>query len=114
MQELVKRRLERNGCYFKFLLHDIRLVRHVLERNGFIDVEDMIYGDVPSQPLFLWSSQLVKQSVFQNLQRHQKINHFPRSYEITRKDLFYQRMSRMIALHGERAFDYVPKTYQYP
>jgi hypothetical protein len=64
MQETVKRRLERNGKYFKFLLHEIRLVRHVLERNGFIDVEDMIYGDTPHLPLFLWSSQLIKQSVY--------------------------------------------------
>lgn len=46
--------------------------------------------------------------------KHQRINHFPRSYEITRKDLFYQRISRMIALFGNRAYDFVPKTFFYP
>jgi len=46
--------------------------------------------------------------------KHQKINHFPKSYEITRKDLFYHRIARMIALYGERAYDFVPKTFFYP
>jgi tubulin polyglutamylase TTLL5 len=48
------------------------------------------------------------------LGRNQKINHFPKSYEITRKDLFYHRIAKAIALHGEKSYDFVPKTYTYP
>ena len=57
---------------------------------------------------------MIKQSVYSSMSKAQRINHFPRSYEITRKNLFYQRISRMQALYGDRAYDFVPKTYLYP
>lgn len=56
----------------------------------------------------------MQQSVYQSLKRHQRVNHFPKSYEITRKDFFYQRIARQLALFGERAYDFVPRTYFYP
>jgi tubulin polyglutamylase TTLL5 len=64
--------------------------------------------------MITWSSQIIKQSVYSSLGRNQKINHFPKSYEITRKDLFYHRIAKAIALHGEKSYDFVPKTYTYP
>ena len=42
------------------------------------------------------------------------MNHFPRSFEITRKDCLYKRLSRMQVLHGQRHFAFVPKTYILP
>lgn len=113
-QEIVKRRLERSGKTFRFLAFEIKLVKHVLEQNGFIDADEFIYSDTPTPALIMWCSQIIKQSVYASLMRNQKVNHFPKSYEITRKDCFYQRISRMIALFGDKAFDFVPKTYQYP
>ncbi len=48
------------------------------------------------------------------MNRYQKINHFPRSYEITRKDLMYQNLARMQGIHGERHFPFIPKTFILP
>ena len=60
------------------------------------------------QCVLIWSSNTVKSSVYQNLGRFQKINHFPRSYELTRKDLLYEILSRMQALYGTKNFDFLP------
>jgi hypothetical protein len=45
---------------------------------------------------------------------YQKINHFPNSYELTRKDCMYRNISRMQALYGKRHFSFVPTTYILP
>jgi hypothetical protein len=39
-QEKLQRKLERNGKVFKFVSFDVKLVRHVLEHNGFIDADE--------------------------------------------------------------------------
>ena len=57
---------------------------------------------------------MIKSSVYQSLTKNQKVNHFPRSIEITRKDLFYQRMSRMQALCGAKNYDFIPCSFNYP
>ena len=46
--------------------------------------------------------------------KYQKVNHFPRSNEITRKDSLYKHIARMQTLHGARHFDFVPKTFILP
>ena len=46
-QEKLKRKLERNGKVFKFINFDVKLVRHVLEQNGFIDADDLSNSDHP-------------------------------------------------------------------
>jgi Tubulin-tyrosine ligase family len=43
----------------------------------------------------------------------QKVNHFPMSLEITRKDLLARNISNMAAKHG-KAFDFIPKSYLLP
>ena len=69
-----------------------------------------------ADPLIIWSSQMIKQTIYHQTQHNKnlKLNHFPRSYEITRKDFFYQRISRMLSLFGEKSFDFVPRTLFYP
>lgn len=64
--------------------------------------------------MILWSTSMIKSNVYQSLSKHQKVNHFPRSYEITRKDLFYQRLSRMQALYGQKLYDFMPQSFAYP
>ena len=52
--------------------------------------------------------------MFQKLQKHQKINQFPRSNELTRKDLLVKRIQKMQEIHGLRNFDFLPKTFTLP
>ncbi len=42
------------------------------------------------------------------------MNHFPRSYEITRKDCLCQRITRMQTVYGQRHFPFLPKTFILP
>lgn len=73
---------------------EIKLIRKTLEDNGF--------SNVPSTQgwSIMWSVSNYKSTVFQALTKYQKVNHFPRSYELTRKDSLYQRMARMQVMHG--------------
>ena len=62
----------------------------------------------------LFSSGSIKQQVYQNLKKYQKINHFPRSTEITRKDLLYKNIAKMQGNHHLKAFNFVPQSYILP
>lgn len=43
-----------------------------------------------------------------------KVNHFPKSYELTRKDLMNRNVSKMAIKYGNNNFNFVPKTYLIP
>lgn len=62
----------------------------------------------------LWTSAHLKSYVFQGLNRYQKVNQFPRSYEVTRKDNLARNMRRMEQMHGERHFEFMPKSFVLP
>lgn len=48
------------------------------------------------------------------LLEHQRCNHFPRSYELTRKDRLYYNIQRMQQTHGRRRFAFLPESYSLP
>ena len=51
----------------------------------------------PNSPEFniIWTGSNLKSYAFRTLQQNQKVNHFPRSCEITRKDRLYKNVQRM-------------------
>lgn len=52
--------------------------------------------------------------VYQNLLPYQKVNHFPNSFHITRKDLMNKSVSKMQAKYGITHYNFLPKTYILP
>lgn len=62
----------------------------------------------------MWSTWGIKSEIYQILTKYQKVNHFPRSTEITRKDCMYSRMARMQAMYGEKHFSFIPQTFIIP
>jgi tubulin polyglutamylase TTLL5 len=62
----------------------------------------------------MWSNIGYKSDIYQVLTKYQKVNHFPRSTELTRKDSMYSRMARMQAMYGEKHFNFIPKTFILP
>ena len=96
MNERPSRPFDR-GYYFVFNNCDIRLIRCTLEDNGFVEV-----GPKQQNWSLQWSCTSFKSEVYQSLKRFQKVNHFPRSYEITRKNSLYKQLSGMQVLHGKR------------
>lgn len=102
---------------------EIRLIRYTLEDNGFRELpsakdlnqngSSMKPGAVmgsssavmnkemlKQQATIIWFVSSVKNTVYQSMQRYQKINHFPSSFYITRKDLMYKSIAKLREIHG--------------
>ena len=62
----------------------------------------------------LWTGKHIKKSQLQAFGPFQKINHFPKTYEITRKDRLFKNVAAMAKLHPMGGFDFLPKTYVLP
>lgn len=52
--------------------------------------------------------------ILRSLGPHQRVNHFPRSYELTRKDRLYKNIERMQHAKGLKNFDFIPQTFVMP
>ncbi|KAI4503125.1 hypothetical protein M0802_002169 [Mischocyttarus mexicanus] len=51
---------------------------------------------------------------YKNLKEFQKVNHFPGTFQIGRKDRLWCNVSRLIVKYGKREFGFVPRTYLLP
>jgi len=99
--------IENSELLYKCLRSDIKLVRSVLEANGFNHTESHEWN-------VLWSSSSCKAYLYEGLNEFQKINHFPQSHEITRKDRLCYNIVRMQEKFGKQHFDFMPDTYILP
>ena len=93
------------GYHFK-LLGDISLIRNTLEDNGLKEHKN--------DWLILWGNGYMKTNVYTGINSWQKVNHFPRSYEISKKDCLFKNIAKMQSLHGHYHFSFVPETYVLP
>lgn len=94
------------GYMFKFLGSEVKLIRWVFEDNGFREgKKSWMIG---------WSNTAMRSQVYQSLTRGQKVNHFPRSHEITKKDNLFKNISKMQSLHGKRFYNFIPETFVLP
>ena len=62
----------------------------------------------------MWSGKHLKAEVVRHFFKHQRVNHFPRTYELTRKDRLYKNIQKMQETKGFRNFDIVPMTFLVP
>ncbi|KAJ8253287.1 hypothetical protein GJAV_G00211170, partial [Gymnothorax javanicus] len=51
---------------------------------------------------------------FRAILQHQKLNHFPGSFQIGRKDRLWRNLSRMQGLFGRREFNFFPQSFVLP
>lgn len=56
----------------------------------------------------------MKSSCFRAVKESQKINHFPGTFQIGRKDCLWVNLSKMMLKHEVKEFDFVPRTYVLP
>ena len=52
--------------------------------------------------------------MYEDLNPYQKINHFPNSFEITRKDKMSINLTFMQKTYGKDCFDFFPETFVMP
>ncbi len=88
---------------------DCRLLRTLLQSHGFSETPAI-------SPEFnlLWTNVHVKPTELKSLLDFQRVNHFPKSYELTRKDRLAQNIRRMQYLKGHSHFDIIPKSFVLP
>ncbi|XP_049453186.1 tubulin polyglutamylase TTLL5 isoform X2 [Epinephelus fuscoguttatus] len=100
---------ERYNMAFKIVRTESRLVRGLLTNHGFHEVH-------PNSNDFnlMWTGSHLKPYILRSLEDFQKVNHFPRSYELTRKDRLYKNIQRMQQTHGFKNFHIVPQTFVLP
>ena len=98
------------GYYFKFNNEtQVPLIRYTLEDNGFREAVDR---NLDWQ--VTWSCTNIKSQLYQSLHRYQKVNHFPKSTEICRKDCMYKHLAKLMELHGQKHFKWLPLTFILP
>lgn len=56
----------------------------------------------------------MKSLEFQELKEYQKVNHFPGSHNLGRKDNLLHHVKRARVLKGESEFNFLPETYCLP
>ncbi|XP_038597569.1 tubulin polyglutamylase TTLL5 isoform X2 [Tachyglossus aculeatus] len=100
---------ERYHLSYKIVRTDSRLVRSILTAHGFHEVHPN-----STEYNLMWTGSHLKPLLLRSLSDVQKVNHFPRSYELTRKDRLYKNVIRMQQAHGFKAFHILPQTFLLP
>ncbi|XP_075151379.1 tubulin tyrosine ligase-like 5 [Haematobia irritans] len=93
---------------YKFLQTETKLLRKIFARHGLTEAEEDESFSI------LWTGVHMKPDMLRNLSPYQRVNHFPRSYELTRKDRLYKNIERMQHLRGMKHFDIVPQSFLLP
>lgn len=93
---------------YKFIQTETKLLRKIFTRHGLTEAEDDDGFSI------LWTGIHMKPDMLRNLTPYQRVNHFPRSYELTRKDRLYKNIERMQHLRGMKHFDIVPQSFLLP
>ncbi|XP_066994738.1 tubulin polyglutamylase TTLL5 [Anabrus simplex] len=94
---------------YKTIQAETKLLAAVLGAHGMREVH-------PSIPDFnlLWTGIHPKPQMLKGMTPYQRVNHFPRSYELTRKDRLYKNIERMQHAKGSKHFDFIPQTFVMP
>ncbi|XP_028395894.1 tubulin polyglutamylase TTLL5-like [Dendronephthya gigantea] len=94
---------------YKFVKTECKIVRNILHQHCFQEVHQN-----SSDFNLMWTGSHLKPHTLHGLREFQKVNHFPRSYELTRKDRLYQNIQKMQSSKGFRHFDFIPEAYVSP
>ncbi|XP_056634232.1 tubulin monoglutamylase TTLL4-like isoform X2 [Diorhabda sublineata] len=95
--------------FFKWKLSTITpmIVRKTLTNTGFVLVRKS------NQWLGTWGKHM-KSPMFKTLKETQKLNHFPGTFQLGRKDRLWRNFQRMILKFGVKEFGFLPHTYILP
>ncbi|XP_071570300.1 tubulin monoglutamylase TTLL4 isoform X1 [Temnothorax nylanderi] len=83
------------------------LVRRIVANSGYRLMKKCRYW------CGTWGKHM-KSVAYKGLKESQKVNHFPGTFQIGRKDRLWRNLSRMMVKYGKREFGFVPRTYVLP
>jgi hypothetical protein len=99
---------ETSKYFYKSLGNECTLIKGLLEDNGFAQTSGKNWT-------ILWSSGSIKEKYYRDSGQFQKLNHFPRNCELTRKDLLYKNISKFQMLFPSlKPFGFVSEAYLLP
>eukprot|EP00931_Biecheleriopsis_adriatica_P049793 TRINITY_DN28812_c0_g1_i1.p1 TRINITY_DN28812_c0_g1~~TRINITY_DN28812_c0_g1_i1.p1 ORF type:complete len:1034 (+),score=223.43 TRINITY_DN28812_c0_g1_i1:196-3297(+) len=61
-----------------------------------------------------WSGPRMRENLYRMMHEFQRVNHFPSSTELTRKDRLWENFQRAAKVMGKEDFDFVPETFVLP
>uniref|UniRef100_A0A1I7UAV7 Tubulin--tyrosine ligase-like protein 5 n=1 Tax=Caenorhabditis tropicalis TaxID=1561998 RepID=A0A1I7UAV7_9PELO len=99
---------ERLRLTFKMMRSDSRLIRTMCHSHGFTQCSNKN----PAVNV-IWMGAPVKSIKMRELMPWQRLNQFPRSTEITKKDRLYENIERSKSIFGD-AYDFIPEFYVTP
>ncbi|KAJ3158002.1 putative tubulin polyglutamylase ttll2 [Geranomyces variabilis] len=85
-------------------------VRDVLEANGWLPY---VEGESPYWNLW-WKGSRFRKSDYESCTPWQRLNHFPKTSALTRKDSLYRLLRTMRGIYGAGMYDFVPETFALP
>lgn len=83
------------------------VVKNVIARTGFVA------STRRREWIGYWGKHM-KASAFRNILPHQKVNHFPGTFEIGRKDKLWKNLSKAQIKHSKKEYDFIPLTFCLP
>ncbi|CAI2383352.1 unnamed protein product [Moneuplotes crassus] len=92
---------------FKMINADSRVVKSILQVHEFEETQGHDWN-------ILWTNTIGKPYLYTGLNEYQKVNHFPSSYEITRKNNLANNVYVMQTQFSRKEFDVIPETYVLP
>lgn len=84
-----------------------RLIRSIVENSGFSPTDSHEWN-------LMWLGGCPKPYLYDGLLEYQRINHFPNSFEITRKDRLCANITDMQEKYGLQDFAFIPETFVLP
>ncbi|GAA54001.1 tubulin polyglutamylase TTLL5 [Clonorchis sinensis] len=99
-------------CYnmsYRLVRVESKLIRNILSAHGFQESANQL-----GKFNLLWTGGHLRPTHLRILSDFHRINHFPRSYEITRKDRLAKNVHRMQRLKGLHQFDILPPSFILP
>lgn len=100
-------RLSGQELVFRLYHAEGKLVRAILEQAGFMQTDSHEWN-------LLWAGTVPPRYLFDGLADYQRINHYPRTEELTRKDRLHLNISKMQDKFGKEHFNFLPETYILP
>lgn len=101
------------GLVFRLSEHTPDVIRQILLERGWTEYNEDDEENANEWNLW-WRTQRFRRSEHAEIAHWQRLNHFPRTDAITRKDCLVRNLRRMKCVHGASAFDFHPLSYILP
>lgn len=88
------------------------LVRQVFLERGWVEFDEDVQSELDWN--LWWRSSRFRLCDYENLSPWQRLNHYPKSTGITKKDCLVRNMKRMKGVHGAGMYNFCPLSFNLP